>query len=92
MSIISSVVAIMAIGLSSVALRMITRSMKTGPGLAADDYAILFAAVCTTADTDKAKSKTPPNVRGGPAADSVIKGNGHRHGRVLHHQRAMGRR
>ncbi|KAK0746050.1 hypothetical protein B0T18DRAFT_464677 [Schizothecium vesticola] len=44
MGIVGSVVAIMAIGLSSVVLRMFTRSMKTGPGLAADDYAILFAA------------------------------------------------
>ncbi|KAK4444715.1 hypothetical protein QBC34DRAFT_384933 [Podospora aff. communis PSN243] len=44
MDIISSVVAIMVVGLSSVVLRMITRLMKTGPGLAADDYVILFAA------------------------------------------------
>jgi hypothetical protein len=47
MGIISSVVAIMVVGLSSVVLRMITRLMKTGPGLAADDYVIIFAAVCT---------------------------------------------
>ncbi|KAK4150847.1 hypothetical protein C8A00DRAFT_45840 [Chaetomidium leptoderma] len=45
MSIIGSVVAIMVIGLASVVLRMFTRLMKSGPGLAADDYVILFAAV-----------------------------------------------
>ncbi|KAK0631239.1 hypothetical protein B0T14DRAFT_416368 [Immersiella caudata] len=44
MDIISSVVAIMVIGLSSVVLRVITRLMKSGPGLAVDDYVILFAA------------------------------------------------
>jgi hypothetical protein len=43
--IIGSVVAIMVIGLASVILRLITRLMKTGPGLAMDDYVILFAAV-----------------------------------------------
>lgn len=48
MDIIGSVVAIMVIGLGSVVLRMCTRLMKTGPGLAADDYVILFAAVCCT--------------------------------------------
>lgn len=43
--IIGSVVGIMVIGLASVILRLFTRLMKTGPGLAADDYVILFAAV-----------------------------------------------
>ncbi|KAK3386458.1 hypothetical protein B0H63DRAFT_508501 [Podospora didyma] len=43
--IIGSVVAIMVIGIASVVLRMFTRLMHTGHGLAADDYMILFAAV-----------------------------------------------
>ena len=43
--VIGTVVAIMVMGLSSVVLRIITRLMKTGPGLAADDYVIVFAAV-----------------------------------------------
>ena len=43
--IIGSVVGIMVVGLASVVLRMFTRAMKKGPGLAADDYVILFAAV-----------------------------------------------
>ena len=45
MDIIGSVVAIMVVGITSVVLRMFTRLMKTGPGLAIDDYFILFAAV-----------------------------------------------
>ena len=43
--IIGSVVGIMVMGLASVILRVFTRLMKTGPGLASDDYVILFAAV-----------------------------------------------
>ncbi|KAK0658489.1 hypothetical protein QBC41DRAFT_331976 [Cercophora samala] len=43
--IIGSVVGIMVLGLSSVVLRLFTRLMNKGPGLAADDYVILFAAV-----------------------------------------------
>jgi len=43
--IIGSVVGIMVMGLASVVLRVFTRLMKKGPGLAADDYVILFAAV-----------------------------------------------
>lgn len=43
--IIGSVVSIMIIGLAAVILRLFTRMMNTGPGLAADDYVILFAAV-----------------------------------------------
>ncbi|KAK0718466.1 hypothetical protein B0T26DRAFT_812820 [Lasiosphaeria miniovina] len=43
--IIGSVVAIMVIGLVSVILRLFTRLMERGPGLALDDYVILFAAV-----------------------------------------------
>ena len=46
--IVGSVVGIMVLGLASVALRMVTRLMKTGPGLAADDFVILFAAVRNT--------------------------------------------
>ncbi|KAK0702179.1 hypothetical protein B0H67DRAFT_595258 [Lasiosphaeris hirsuta] len=42
--IIGTVVAIMIIGLAAVVLRLFTRSMKTGPGLAIDDYVIVFAA------------------------------------------------
>lgn len=44
-AIIGSVVCIMVIGLASVILRLFTRMMRTGPGLALDDYVILFAAV-----------------------------------------------
>ncbi|KAK3988822.1 hypothetical protein QBC44DRAFT_242807 [Cladorrhinum sp. PSN332] len=43
--IIGSVVGIMVLGLASVALRLVTRLKVKGPGLAADDYAIVFAAV-----------------------------------------------
>ena len=43
--IIGSVVGIMVMGLAAVVLRVFTRLMKTGPGLAIDDYVILFAAV-----------------------------------------------
>ncbi|VBB80576.1 Putative protein of unknown function [Podospora comata] len=43
--IIGSVVGIMVLGLSSVVLRLFTRLINKGPGLAADDYVILFAAV-----------------------------------------------
>ncbi|KAK4221414.1 hypothetical protein QBC38DRAFT_540152 [Podospora fimiseda] len=43
--IVGSVVAIMVLGLASFALRLVTRLMVKGPGLAADDYAIVFAAV-----------------------------------------------
>lgn len=43
--IIGSVVGIMVMGLASVVLRLFTRVMKPGPGLSADDYVILFAAV-----------------------------------------------
>ena len=43
--IIGTVVGIMVMGLASVVLRVFTRLMKKGPGLAADDYVILFAAV-----------------------------------------------
>ncbi|KAK4195139.1 hypothetical protein QBC40DRAFT_289578 [Triangularia verruculosa] len=43
--IIGSVVGIMVLGLASVVLRLFTRLMNKGPGLAADDYVILFAAV-----------------------------------------------
>jgi hypothetical protein len=43
--IIGSVVGIMVMGLASVVLRVFTRVMKKGPGLAADDYVIIFAAV-----------------------------------------------
>lgn len=45
--IIGSVVGIMVLGLSSVVLRLFTRLINKGPGLAADDYVILFAAVST---------------------------------------------
>jgi len=45
--IIGSVVGIMVMGLASVVLRVFTRLMNKGPGLAADDYVILFAAVRT---------------------------------------------
>jgi len=48
-AIIGSVVGVMTLGLLSVALRIFTRVMRRGsekgPGLAADDYMILFAAV-----------------------------------------------
>ncbi len=44
-AIIGSVVAIMVMGLAAVVLRVFTRRMKTGPGLAVDDYVIIFAAV-----------------------------------------------
>jgi len=47
-NIIGSVVAIMVIGIFAVLLRVFTRLMKTGPGLAMDDYVILFAAVNST--------------------------------------------
>ncbi|GAB1316970.1 Rhodopsin domain-containing protein [Madurella fahalii] len=43
--IIGSVVGIMVLGIAAVVLRMFTRLMKTGPGLAIDDYVIVFAAV-----------------------------------------------
>lgn len=43
--IIGSVVAIMVVGVAAVILRLFTRLMKTGPGLAIDDYFIVFAAV-----------------------------------------------
>ncbi|KAK4185421.1 hypothetical protein QBC35DRAFT_16273 [Podospora australis] len=36
---------VMVMGLAAVALRIYTRLMKNGPGFAADDYVILFAAV-----------------------------------------------
>ncbi|KAK4120433.1 hypothetical protein N657DRAFT_579513 [Parathielavia appendiculata] len=44
-AIIGSVIAIMVIGLAAVILRLFTRLMKAGPGLAVDDYVIMFAAV-----------------------------------------------
>jgi len=44
-SIIGSVVAIMALGLSAVVLRVFIRLSHSGPGLAEDDYMILVAAV-----------------------------------------------
>ncbi|KAL2130879.1 hypothetical protein VTI74DRAFT_5833 [Chaetomium olivicolor] len=43
--IIGSVVAIMIIGLSAVILRIFTRLSHSGPGLAEDDYVIIFAAI-----------------------------------------------
>lgn len=43
--IIGSVVGIMVLGIAAVVLRMFTRLMKSGPGLAVDDYVIVFAAV-----------------------------------------------
>ncbi|KXX81290.1 hypothetical protein MMYC01_201937 [Madurella mycetomatis] len=43
--IIGSVVGIMVLGIAAVVLRMFTRLMKSGPGLAIDDYVIVFAAV-----------------------------------------------
>jgi hypothetical protein len=46
--IIGSVVAIMVLGLCAVVLRVFTRLSRTGPGLAEDDYVILFAAVHTS--------------------------------------------
>ncbi|KAK4132182.1 hypothetical protein BT67DRAFT_463869 [Trichocladium antarcticum] len=42
--IIGSVIVIVAMGLSAVVLRIFTRLSRTGPGLAEDDYVILFAA------------------------------------------------
>jgi hypothetical protein len=43
--IIGSVVGIMVMGIASVVLRVFTRLMHKGPGLAADDFVIIFAAV-----------------------------------------------
>lgn len=43
--IIGSAVVVMVLGLASVALLLVRRLMAKGPGLAADEYAILFAAV-----------------------------------------------
>ena len=72
MDIIGSVVAIMAIGLGSVVLRMCTRLMKTGPGLAADDYVILFAAVCRRRPKKKTQN-AKHHASGGLGTNSVTK-------------------
>jgi len=63
MDIIGSVVAIMVVGITSVVLRMFTRLMKTGPGLAIDDYFILFAAVGARLRGQK-KTRTNRETRG----------------------------
>jgi hypothetical protein len=55
-AIVGSVVSIMVIGLVAVILRLFTRLMKTGPGLAADDYVIMFALVRGTDHLARDKS------------------------------------
>jgi len=64
MDIIGSVVAIMVVGITSVVLRMFTRLMKTGPGLAIDDYFILFAAVGASRLRGQKKTRTNRETRG----------------------------
>jgi hypothetical protein len=44
---IGAVVAVMVLGLFAVAMRLFVRLTHRGPGLAEDDYVIVFAAVCT---------------------------------------------
>jgi hypothetical protein len=43
--IVASVVVVMVFGLCSVALRLVSRLSRTGPGMGIDDYVILLAAV-----------------------------------------------
>lgn len=44
-SIIASVIVVMVLGLSAIAVRLLARLSRTGPGLGIDDYAIFAAAV-----------------------------------------------
>ncbi|KAK3299616.1 uncharacterized protein B0H64DRAFT_102723 [Chaetomium fimeti] len=44
--IIGSVVAVMVLGLAAVVMRLFVRLTHRGPGLAEDDYVIVFAAIC----------------------------------------------